>query len=163
MNRKTEQAFLVPNALILDDSLSFTARRLGAVLYSFGTEDLQLTLSTLANMTGSSITTIRGNLQDLEATGYIQRQKRIRFNTKPIHLVLPSSPETCTPIPCSTLSLQLQASSFCVFLYLCYMGCGPGAEGRPSRRTIQRTLFISDSGVQRSLKEIRTALEEKKM
>lgn len=163
MNRKTEWTFLMPNALILDGSLSFTARRLGAVLYSFGSEDLQLTLSTLANITGSSITTIRGNLQELEATGYIQRQKRIRYNTKPIHLVLPSTPETCTLIPYSTLSLRLHASSFCVFLYLCYMGCGPEAEGRPSRRTIQRTLFISDLGVHRSLKEIRTVLEEKKM
>jgi len=71
--RRFHATFKLPNQLTTDASLSFSARRLGAVLYSrrnaFGF--CQKSLATLASLSKLSVTTARKVISELSDAGYI--------------------------------------------------------------------------------------------
>lgn len=163
MSWPSEQTFPLPNALILDGTLTFTAHRVGAALYSLNGGNLQITLSELSHMARISITTIRGNLQELEVAGYIRRQRKLQYNTSQIHLIPPQDLTRCTftHIPRSALALPLQPRAFCVLLYLLYLGWPERLEDRPDAKTISTAIRASKATVYRGLGEIRAVLKEK--
>ncbi len=82
--RRSHAAFKLPNELILDASLSFSARRLGAVLHScrnpFGC--CRKSLDTLAALVGMSVTTARKAISELSDAGYIAHINTYRYNER---------------------------------------------------------------------------------
>lgn len=158
----TEHTFLLPNTLVLDTALSYTAKKLGTFLYSLKAKNVQVTFLAMANEIGTSIATLQKNLRELENSGYIWRQKKLRYNTTHICLQLPAQ-ESCTPIPNSVLSLRLHPGSFCVFLYLLYFdfGWSQGPGELPSPKAISKVMCISEATIYRALGEIRAILKEK--
>lgn len=146
------QLFLLPNAIILDHSLPFTARLLGAVLYDQESGDCRMTLSQMASVSECSITTVRNCLQLLEIAGYISRHRGYRYNTASYtHMSL--NPESCTPIPRDIFSRRLDPSAFSILLFLYYKAWSAGGSF-PSLRMISKAVGMSVATVCRSLKAI---------
>jgi len=82
-SRRFHATFKLPNQLITDASISFSARRLGAVLYSrrnaFGF-CRKSSLATLASLSKLSVTTARKAISELSDAGYVAHLNTYRHN-----------------------------------------------------------------------------------
>lgn len=159
MSSPSEPVFLLPNALIQDKEIHHNTRRLGAVLYSFGGNEVKATLAELKAWSGISITTIRKSRLELEERGYI-RLLRGSCYMAPVYLLTPTEPGTSTAIPLSTLFFPLSPAAYTLLLNAHCRGWKLTGAERPSLSTIKRALGGIDAS--RALKEIRAVLEEKK-
>lgn len=158
--------FKVPNRLVLDTALSFSARRMGAVLYSrrnhFGA--CRRSLASLAKLAVCSVTTARAALTELMEGNYIAQCKNYKYDSKLGRLVYDQSSYQCnldfkggyTLIPRSLFAQTLKSSSFVVCLYL-YLQAGNGTRCFPSLNRICKDLWIAKSTVCRAIRELGTA------
>lgn len=155
--------FKVPNCLILDGSLSYSARRMGAVLYSrrnhFGT--CQKSQAYLATLAGCSVTTARKALEELEAGQYIVRCKNYKYNEAQSRLVYDQYTYQCklgfiggfTLIPRDVFRRPLKSSSFVLCLYL-YLRAGNSNRAFPSLNRMCKDLWMGKSTVCRAIKAL---------
>lgn len=163
MSKIRQPTFKVPNDLIQNGSLSFNARRMGAVLYSrrnaLGT--CRRSLASLAWSAQCSIATARKALDELENAGYIRKERTYRYHDRFGRLVYDKTAYHCdltfrrgfTLIPRSIFAKELSASAFCVYLYL-HQQAGNGSRAFPSLSRICDVLWMSISTVCRAVQSL---------
>lgn len=128
--RRYHSTFRIPNQLILDQSLSFSARRLGAVLYSRRNPlgCCRKSLATLAELSGLSVTTTRKAIDELSSAGYIAHIQTYRYNEQLGRMVYAVSVYQCllstakgfTLVPWKIFDAPILSSAFVAALYLYY-------------------------------------------
>ena len=155
--------FRIPNCLILDGTLSFSARRMGAVLYSrrnaLGT--CHKSLQELASFAQCSVSTARAALTELVAHGYITSRKVYRYDVGLGRTVYAKTAYTCvlglsvgfTMVPRAVFTHRVRPSSFLVLLYL-YFQAGNDRRAFPSLSKISADLDMARSTVCHSLREL---------
>ncbi len=158
--RHRKPSFKVPNRLIRDGALSFSARRVGAVLYSRRNRlgACKRSLAYLARQARCSVTTVRKALEELEDATYITRTKNRRFiHSKGLigydqytyHCVL-GVQKDFTFIPWDLFGPCLESCAFVLCLYL-YQQAGNTARAFPSLKRMCREIGISIATVCRAL------------
>jgi len=162
-HRYGKPSFKVPNQLILDGSLSFSARRMGVALYGhhnpFGA--CRKSLKQLAALASCTITTARKALDELESSGYITRCRHYRYDEKLNRLVYDQYTYHCdlkfdggyTLIPRDLFGHALKNSTFVLCLYL-YLRAGNGTRAFPSLNRISKELWMAISTACRALKAL---------
>lgn len=158
--------FKIPNRLILDGALSYSAKRMGAVLYSRRNPlgSCRKSLVQLSNLAACSIATARKALAELEAAGYIERCKHFKYSEAHGRVVYDKYTYHCnltfhggfTLIPREVFCHTLQASSFTVALYLYYQA-GNKHRAYPSLRRMCRDLWIGPATLCRALRQLDAA------
>ena len=153
----------IPNQLIQDTSLSFSARRPGAVLYGHSNRlgCCRKSLATLATLSKLSVTTVQKAINELSSAGYIAHIKTYRYNEQLgrmvyavgiYHCLLPVSRDF-TLVPRALFDTPLQGSAFVAALYL-YQQTGNGSRCFPSLNAICRGMGASVSTVCRAVKAL---------
>lgn len=154
-------AFKMPNRLLLDKGLSFTARILGIALYSrinrLNTCRKSLKeLSALCHLSEGAVAT---GLKKLEAHGYITRQRRAWYHHGRGRMEKIRTVYTCAPItggftivPRSVFQYDLKPSCTLILLYM-HLHTGV-REAFPSYTRIARDLHMSRSTATDSAKEL---------
>lgn len=164
-------AFRLPNKLILDGALGYTARRLAAVLYSRKNAlgACCKALSELASLAQCSIAAAHTALKELEKHGYISYRNSYRYSIDKCRMVYAKNVYTCTMnvtsgytlIPRSVFDHDVKASSFLLLLYLYYKAGNriPGKEYKafPSLKMTARELAMAHSTVCRCIRELGNA------
>ena len=156
--------FRNPNRLLLDDALSYSARRIGAALYSHRNRLGQCTISleVLASLSGCSIPTVRKAIEELKRAGYIgfchnyryqEKIGRVGYGKTTYACLLPVT-EGYTLIPREIFSWSLTHSAFCVCLCL-FQQAGNTERAFPSIRRIARLLGMGCATVCRALEAVR--------
>lgn len=158
-----ESKIKMPNRLIQDATLSFSARRLGAVLYSRRNRAglCHKSLSALATLSGLSVSTVQKSLGELISHGYIVRIKSYRYNETLGRAVFAVSSYRCelatdkdyTLIPRRLFNADLQSSAFVAALYI-YQQMGNKSRCFPSLAMIANAIGASISTVCRALKAV---------
>ena len=122
--------FKIPNRLITDASLTFSARRLGAYFCAVSNR-LGLTrksLAMLSGLSGLSVSTVQHAIAELERSGYLTSQRTYRYDQDRAHLIYDRtvyqvhkySPGGFTLVPSDILQKRgLGSSAFVLALYLC--------------------------------------------
>lgn len=161
--RRFHATFKLPNQLILDDRLSFSARRLGAVLYSRRNAlgCCRKSLTTLAKLSRLSVTTVRKALAELSDTGHIAYINTYRYDERIQRVVYAVSVYQClvpvskdfTLIPWAVFDTEMQSSAFVAALYL-YLQAGNGTRSFPSLRQICRDIGAGIATVCRAIKTL---------
>ncbi len=155
----------VPNRLITDDSLSYSARKLGAVLYShrnhLGT--VSMNLKDMARLSGLSIATVRRALDELEQSKHLTRCKQYKYDTQRERYVYATSLYSLdlsfeggfTFVPRAQLrkAATMGGSQFTVCLYLCFQ-TGNNYRAFPSLKKISTDLNMAKSTVCRVIKKL---------
>lgn len=151
--------FRIPNQLILDQSLSFSARRLGAVLYS--RRNLRgccrKSLARLAELSGLSVTTTRKALSELSSAGYIAHIHTYRYNQRLGRMVYAVGVYQCllpvtkdfTLAPWKIFDAPMTGSAFVAALYLYYQA-GNSSRCFPSLAAICQGIGASMATVCRA-------------
>lgn len=158
-NRRYHSTFRIPNQLILDQSLSFSARRLGAVLYSRRNPlgCCRKSLAKLAELSSLSVTTTRKALEELSAAGYIAHIHTYRYNEQLGRMVYAIGVYQCllptakafTMIPWRIFDTPMTSSAFVAALYL-YFQAGNSPRCFPSLAAICRGIGASMATVCRA-------------
>jgi len=158
------QLFRNPNRLLLDDALSYSARRIGAALYSRRNRLGQCTISleVLASLSGCSIPTVRKVIDELKRASYIGFCRSYRYQEKigrvgygkTFYACLLSVTTDYTLIPREIFSWSLTHSAFCVCLCL-FQQAGNTKRAFPSIRRIARLLGMGCATVCRALEAVR--------
>ena len=162
---KRRLTFKVPNRLITDDRLSYSARKLGAVLYSrrnaFG--NCSKTLATLSRLSGLSVSTVSKALVELQDTKYITVQRNYRYHTTMEKLLFDKSTYSCTLSFDGGYTLMprdifkhtgISNSSFTILMYL-YQQTGNKNRAYPSISRMVKALGMAHSTVCCGLQMIR--------
>lgn len=159
-------SFKVPNRLILDTSLSFSARRMGAVLYSRRNRLGACTrsLANLAMLAHCSIPTARKALAELEEAGFVSRTRNYKYDEELGRLVYAQNTYHCdlsfqggfTLIPWSLFGRCLKRGAFLVCLYLYYQ-TGNRDVAFPSLNYACKMLWMGKSTLCAALRELETA------
>lgn len=163
--RRSHSTFRIPNQLILDATLSFSARRLGAVLYSRrNTLDCcRKSLAKLAELSGLSVTTTRKALSELSDAGYIahihtyryyEPLRRMVYAIGVYHCLLPTKKDF-TMIPWRIFDAAMTNSAFVAALYLYYQA-GNSFRCFPSLAAICQGIGASMATVCRARKILDT-------
>lgn len=128
--RRYHSTFRIPNQLILDQNLSFSARRLGAVLYSRRNPlgCCRKSLAKLTELSGLSVTTTRKALSELSSAGYIAHIHTYRYNSCLGRMVYAVGVYQCllpmtkdfTSVPWKIFDAPMTGSAFVAALYLYY-------------------------------------------
>ncbi len=157
--------FRIPNQLILDQSLSFSARRLGAVLYSRRNPlgCCRKSLAALANLSGLSVTTTRKAIDELSAAGYIAHIHTYRYNEQlgrmvyaiGVYQCLLSTAKGFTSVPWKLFDAPMTNSAFVAALYLYYQA-GNSSRCFPSLVAICQGIGASMATVCRARKLLDT-------
>lgn len=163
--RRHHSTFRIPNQLILDQALSFSARRLGAVLYSRRNPlgCCRKSLATLANLSGLSVTTTRKAIDELSDAGYIAHIRTYRYNEQlgrmvyaiGVYQCLLSTAKSFTSVPWRIFDAPMTSSAFVTALYLYYQA-GNSFRCFPSLVTICRSIGASMATVCRARKLLDT-------
>ena len=165
-HRRRVPSFKVPNRLILDGTLTFSARRMGTVLYSrrnvFGS--CRRSLAALAKLAACSVSTARKALDELVAGGYITRCKHFKYSEKQSRLVYDQYTYHCdlrfqggfTLIPRDLVGHPLKSSAFVLCIYL-YLQAGNTTRAFPRLKEICENLNMSKATVCRALKSLGAA------
>ena len=158
-NRRYHSTFRIPNQLILDQSLSFSARRLGAVLYSRRNPlgCCRKSLAKLAELSSLSVTTTRKALEELSAAGYIAHIHTYRYDqylgrmvyAVGVYQCLLSTAKDFTSVPWKIFDAPMTGGSFAAALYL-YLQVGNRSRCFPSLAAICRGIGASMATVCRA-------------
>lgn len=98
--RPVDNFTLISNALLRDTSLSLKARGLAAWLWSHA-ETYSLSVERIADQTGGGLAAVRTGIQELEARGYLvrERERDASNRTTGMVYILCDSPETPSSEP----------------------------------------------------------------
>lgn len=151
--------FRIPNQLILDQTLSFSARRLGAVLYSRRNPlgCCRKSLAKLAELSSLSVTTTRRALSELSDAGYIAHIHTYRYNEQlgrmvyavGVYQCLLSTAKGFTAVPWKLFDAFMPSSAFVAALYLYYQA-GNSSRCFPSLAAICQGIGASMATVCRA-------------
>lgn len=154
-------AFKMPNNLLCDKGLSFTARILGISLYCRKNRlnACRKSLKELADFCRLSEGTVEKGLKQLEQRGYLSRRKCSRFhrgrgrreNAKTVYFCAPIK-GGFTFVPRSVFQHDLNPSRFLVLLEM-YFHTGE-REAFPSYTRISKDLHMSRNTAMDSVKEL---------
>lgn len=153
------QLFPNPNRLLCDDTLSYSARRVGAALYSHRN---RLGLMYLAKRSSCSVPTVRKAVEELERAGYIShctnlqcREEigRVGYGRTTYSCLLPVT-EDYTLLPRKIFGWSLSHGAFCVCLCL-FQQAGNADRAFPSISRIGRLLGMGCATVCRALGAVR--------
>lgn len=157
--------FRIPNQLIQDQTLSFSARRLGAVLYSRRNPlgCCRKSLAKLAELSSLSVTTTRKALSELSAAGYIAHIHTYRYNERLGRMVYAIGVYQCllptakgfTLVPWKIFDAPMTSSAFVAALYLYYQA-GNSSRCFPSLVAICQGVGASMATVCRARKILDT-------
>ncbi len=161
---RCHNTFKLPNSLILDGSLSYSARRMGAVLFAHRNPlgACKKSLAQLASLAACSVPTARKSLLELENAGYVERCRNYRFDEDLGRKVYDRTVYHCalsfrggfTLIPRTLFSYpELRNSSFAVALYL-FFRAGCRRRAFPSLRRVCRELWMSSATLCRALRQL---------
>lgn len=157
---KKFRSFKLPNPLICDDTLSYSARRVGAVLYGhrnhFGL--CHKCLALLAKYAHCAVATVRKALEELCRAGYITCYHNHKYSVELGRVVYDRNTYVCnlsfrggfTMVPRHILDWELTPGAFSVCLFLCYQA-GNGTRAFPSLRKIGGMLGMSHATVCRAV------------
>lgn len=150
--RRSHSTFRIPNQLILDKTLTFSARRLGAVLYGHHNAlgFCRKSLASLAKLSKLSVTTVRKAVSELSDAGYIASLNTYRYNDRLGRMVYAVSVYQCllpvdrdfTLIPRAIFDAPISSSAFVTALYL-YQQTGNSTRCFPSLRALARDIGAS--------------------
>lgn len=159
----------IPNRLILDEKISLSARRLGAVLCAVSNRlgRTQKSLAMLAGLSGLSVATVRSSITELERAGYLSHAKTYRYDFERGHLIYNRNiyfvnkhlPGGYTLVPASLFRARdLSSAAFVVALYVYQQGAA-AAQGRayPAISRIAMSIGIAKSTVCRALIQLKDA------
>lgn len=155
--------FKMPNSIITDDRLTYTAKRVAATLYASRNAlgFCRLGLRKLARYSGCSISTVRDALSRLETAGYISIYRNHAWSDKHGRVIRHKDTIICrqstkadfTFIARAALRTQMRKSSFSVYLLICRLS-GNGSRAYPSLRRIAELLGMGLSTVCRAVQEL---------
>lgn len=158
-NRRAQSTFRIPNQLIVDATLSFSARRLGAVLYSrrnyLGC--CKKSLAELAKLSGLSVTTTRKAIEELTSAEYIVHIRAYRYSEqlrrmvydKSVYHCLLSTTKDFTMVPWRIFDAPMTCGAFVAALYL-YYRAGNSSRCFPSLAAICQGIGASMATVCRA-------------
>ena len=156
--------FRNPNSILLDDTFSYSTRRVGAALYSRRNRLGQCTtsLATLAKLSGCSVPTAHKAIEELEPAKYIVSCRNYHYNEKIGRIgygkttcaCLRSVTEDYTLISREIISWNLTHGAFCVCLCLLQQA-GNNKKAFPPIRDIAKLLEMGCSTVCRALETVR--------
>jgi Transcriptional regulators len=158
--------FKMPNAAITDNSFSYSAKRVAAVLFCHCNRlgAYRKSLDGLSDLCQLSVPTVRKAVAELEAAGFISRRKcyvHDDVQNRPIY----AQTEYCcnlsyrggyTLIPRSLLSKELTPAAFTVSLFIFHQ-MGNLGRAFPSITYIGSALAMSRSTVCRALAAVKSA------
>ncbi len=163
---KKQLTFKVPNALICDSTLSFTARKVGAVIYAHRNAlgCCHKSFEELAHLAGCSPLTARKAVQALQEAGYLSSSRTYRYHKHLKRMVYGKRAYSCalqydggyTLIPRSMIreTAAVTPAAFCVLLYVC-LCAGNKRRAYPSITKICDALDMARSTVCRALQQIK--------
>lgn len=152
INNMENETFYLPIRLITHDLLSYSARRLGAILYGACDENgsLCVTLEALSGHSGLAVCTVRKAVDQLEYYGVLTRRKQPRagilyyLNMENESILIPRS---------LLLDSTISSSAFIVRLYRYYLSSGK--QGSPSLKGTSAAVHMAKSTVCTAVKRIR--------
>ncbi len=164
-SHRYHSTFRIPNQLIVDATLSFSARRLGVVLYSRRNPlgCCRKSLAELAGLSGLSVTTIRKAIEELASAEYIVHIRTHRYNEQlgrmvydknVYHCLLPTI-ENFTMVPWRIFDAPMTCGAFVAALYL-YYRAGNNSRCFPSLSAICQGIGASMATVCRARKILDT-------
>lgn len=165
---KKFRSFKLPNPLIHDDTLSYSARRVGAVLYGhrnrFGLCHKSQNL--LAKYAHCSADTVRKALEELERAGYITHYRNHKYSVELGRVVFDRNTYVCdlsfrggfTMIPRHIMDWDLTPGAFSVCLFLCQQA-GNRTRAFPSLKEIGVALGMSHATVCRAVAALKNLRE----
>lgn len=155
--KKKQLTFKMPNTLIDDGRLDYSARKVGAVLYSrrnaFG--GCCKSLKILGMLSNLCVTTVHKAVQELSDAGYITITPRHRFDKKRKKWLKSANLYTCnltfeggyTLMPRSVFNhIDMTDSSFTVLMHI-YQQAGNASRAYPSISKICKGLAMAMSTV----------------
>lgn len=163
---KKQLTFKVPNALICDTALSFTARKVGVVIYAHRNAlgCCHKSFEELADLAGCSVLTARRAVQALQEAGYLSSSRTYRYHKRLQRIVYGKRAYSCslhyqggyTLIPRSFIeeTATVTPAAFCVMLYICQCA-GNKRRAYPSITKICNALGVARSTVCRALHQIK--------
>lgn len=145
--------FSVPNSLILNKSLTKSAKMLGIKMYAHRSlsGSMRKTQEELAKLSGIGISTIRKCMPELEKAGYVNSKRHryydeatqtLRNSATTYELNLMELETGYTKLPRSLLKRKMTKSVFCVVAYLF---CAAGHERR-AYPSIKKIVEITGTG-----------------
>lgn len=153
--------FKLPNSLITDADISYTTRKMGAVLYAHRNRlgACRKSLAQLASLAHCSVSTAREALKELKEKGYVQIERRYRYDQtlgrkvydRYIYHCDLSRLDRFTRIPRVIFQHELNSSCFSVALYLFYRA-GNRRRAFPSLRRIASDLWMGIATVCRAVR-----------
>lgn len=153
---RKEHTFKVPSKLILDCTLSYSARLLGAVLYSRTNAQgvCRKSFAELAELSGCCVETVRLAMELLENGAYIKKYTYRRYDEGKCRIVCAKNAYHCilpvdrdfTLIPRSVFRHKIRNSSFVLYFYLRYRA-GNSNRAFPSLGCIAKDLGMARSTV----------------
>lgn len=163
---KKTSTFKMPNALICDQALSLSSRKVGAVLYAyrnaFGV--CKKSYEDIARLSDLSCGTVRKAVAELVAAGYISAVHTYRYHQGKQRIVFGKNAYCCTLhfrggytlIPREVLRQRsITPGAFCICLYIC-MQAGKKRRAFPSISKISEAVGVARSTVCCALQQIRT-------
>jgi len=165
MRTRKKPKFKLPNKLITDYRLSYSARRLGAVIYSRRNAlgAYRKSLEGLARLSRLSVPTVQKAVAQLEQAGYISHKRNYVYDYDLKRVVYAQNTYLCsldysggfTLIPHSLLEKRLTPAAFTVSLYI-FQQMGNSDRAWPKIRDIITALTSGRATVCRALAAIRT-------
>lgn len=166
MKKTRKPTFKMPNSLICNDALSYSARRLGAVLYArrnaLGCS--RKSLEQLSELSGCAVATVRKGLVELEEAGYVSIQRCYKYSgalgrlvyARPIYQLDLSFKGGYTQMPRDIFAYggSVGNATFVVLMYL-HQQAGNGTRAYPSINRVCRALGMGCSSVCRALQAIK--------
>jgi len=163
--RRKKPKFKLPNSLITDYRLSYSARRLGAVLYSRRNAlgAYRKSLKGLAKLSQLSVPTVRKAVAQLEQAGYISHKRNYVYDHDLKRVVYAQNTYLCsleypsgfTLVPHSLLEKRLTPATFTVALYI-FQQMGNCGRAWPKISDIITALTSGHATVCRALAAIRS-------
>lgn len=164
-SHRYHSTFRIPNQLIVDATLSFSARRLGATLYSHSNPlgCCRKSLAKLAELSGLSVTTTRKAIVELSDAGYVAHIHTYRYNEQLGRMVYAIGVYQCllptakgyTLVPWKIFDAPMTSSAFVAALYLYYQA-GNSSRCWPSLAAICQGIGASLATVCRARKLLDT-------
>lgn len=159
----TYHSFKMPNQIIMDSTLSLSARKIAAYLYAYRRGKIcSKSYRDIARKARCATNTVRSAVDELQSAGYLTITKTHRWDKKLCRVVndvnvytLSSVHSKYTLIPFSLLfDADLTAAELSISLYL-FCAAGPKASAYPSIQHISERVGVAKSTVCKALAAIR--------
>lgn len=157
-----QQFFKMPNSLILDQSLTYSAKKICSKLYSLKNYRYKVTINNICKKSKASQPTVYKVLKQLESQGYLHRVKNCIWNENLSRVVWDRNSYVCnvstqsnfTMIPMDIFNYNLTFGAFTLYCYL-KMVCGQKSHTFPSYSKIYKDIGMSKSAVQQAIHQLK--------